>query len=99
MVIDETDGWYGTGIQKPSGWVHIAMVYHGVRQGITGYVDGSQIGTGTSINPGHGGMGTGQVVIGRRVFSEEGPRYASVQVDELRMYNRQLSKEEIANMY
>ena len=97
MVIDQTNGWYAVRTPKPSGWVHVAMVYHGVGQGITGYVDGSQIGYDTQIYAGGTGVGTGQVVIGRRVFGW-GPRYASAYVDELKMYNRQLSQEEIAKM-
>ena len=39
--------------------------------------------------------GNGEVVIGRRL----GDQYASAFVDEIKMYNRQLSQEEIINMY
>ena len=98
VVVDEIDGWYHVDTRKPSGWAHVVMAYHGVGQGITEYVDGSQIGTDTSKQSGHNGMGTGQVSIGRRVFSG-GSTYASVHVDELRMYNKKLSPEEIAKMY
>ena len=76
----------------------MAMVYHGVGQGITGYVDGSQIGTDTEITPDPKERGTGRVVIGWRAYYD-GRRYASAHVDEIKMYNRQLSREEIANMY
>ena len=66
MVIDEIDGWYSVDAPKPSGWAYVAMVYHGVGQGITLYVDGSQIGTDTEITPGPKESGTGRVVIGWR---------------------------------
>ena len=70
------------------------MVYHGVGQGITGYVDGSQIGTDSEITPSPKERGTGWVVIGwRGVY---GRRYASAFLDEIKMYNRQFSQEEIA---
>ena len=74
------------------------MVYHGVGQGITGYVGGSHIGTETSKRAANKETGTGQVVIGKREFPS-GPTYTSASVGELKMYNRQLSQEEIANMY
>ena len=91
MAIDQTDGWYVVNTPKPTGWTHVAMVYHGVGQGITGYVDGREIGTDTEITPGPKERGTGW----REIY---GRRYASAFVDEIKMYNRQLSQEEIANM-
>ena len=72
------------------------MVYHGVGQGITGYVEGREIETDTEITPGPKERGTGWVVIGwREVYRRI---YASAFVDEIKMYSRQLSQEEIANM-
>ena len=74
------------------------MVYHGVEQGITAYMDGILVGTDTSRNPFDRPSGNGEVVIGRRVGWFE-TFYASAFVDEIKMYNRQLSQEKIANMY
>ena len=72
------------------------MVYHGVGQGITVYHDGTEVGTDTekALLPPKP-MGNGQVLIGQR----QGNRYLSVSVDEIKLYNRQLSQEEIGNMY
>ena len=43
-------------------------------------------------------LGNGRVEIGRRVLTSNA-RYASTYVDEIKMYNRQLSESEIQNMY
>ena len=77
----------------------MAMVYHGVGQGITGYVDGREIGTDTEITLGGSTKerGTGQVVIGRRIL-QSGTKYVSTFVDEIKLYNRQLSEEEICKL-
>ena len=83
---------------KPTGLVHAVMVYHGVEQGITAYQDGSLVGTDMSRSQFSRPGGNGEVLIGRRV-SMSGTFYASAYLDEIKLYNRQLSEEEIANMY
>ena len=83
---------------KPPGWVHSVMVYHGTGQGISVYHDGSKIGTDRDKNTGNKTGGNGRVVIGRRVITS-GTYYASTYVDEIKMYNRELSENEIQNMY
>ena len=78
------------------------MVYHGVEQGITAYQDGSLVDSDTSRTAfaqiSEHISGNGEVVIGRRVGFRN-TLYASAFVDEIKMYNRQLSQEEITNMY
>ena len=69
-------------------------MYHGDGQGITAYHDGTKIGTDTDKNTGNKIGGNGRVVIGRRVITS-GAYYASTYVDEIKMYNRQLSENEI----
>ena len=75
------------------------MVYHGAGTGITANQDGMNIGTTTaktslSSKP----RGDGRVEIGRRVQAG-GPFYASTYVDEVKMYNRQLSESKIQNWW
>ena len=94
-ALEQTNGAYVVGTTKPTGWVHSVMVYHGVEQGITAYQDGSLIVSDTSRVPASRISGNGEMVIGRRI----GTKYASAYVDEIKMYNRQLSQDEIANMY
>ena len=74
------------------------MVYHGYEQGITVYHDGSKIGTDTDKTSFTTSAGNGRVEVGRRVLPS-GTYYASTYVDEIKMYNRQLSESEIQNMY
>ena len=68
--------------------------------GIIVYHDGIEVGRDKRGSP---GTGTGGMVTcslgGGKIGGSVGPRYASVYVDEIKMYNRQLSEEEICKMY
>ena len=76
------------------------MVYHGTGSGITVYQDGIRVGTSTvKVSTGSKPSGNGHVFIGRRDLGKLGARYASTYVDEIKMYNDQLSEEEICKMY
>ena len=97
-AIDQTNGPYVIDVTKPTCWVHSVLVYHGVDQGITVYHDGSQVGTDTSREAATRISGDGEVAIGRRAGLYN-TLYASALVDEIKMYNRQLSQKEITNMY
>ena len=97
-AIDESDGHYIVYSGTTTGWVHSVMVYHGVGQGITVYQYGSQIGKDTSKNPEFKPRGNGQVLIGKR-NGGGGNRYTSASVDDIKLYNRQLTQQEISNMY
>ena len=83
---------------KPPGWVHSVMVYHEAGQGISVYHDGSKIGTDTDKASKSTVAGSGRVEIGRRVLPG-GTYYASTYVDEIKLYNRELSENEIQDMY
>ena len=99
-IIDETVGYYIVGmIPKSSGWVHSVMVYHGTGSGITVYQDGIRVGTSTVKMDGSTvkRSGDGRVFIGKRVATGS-QRYTSVLVDEVKMYNRQLSEDEICKL-
>ena len=63
------------------------MVYHGSHQDITAYQDGNKIGTHTdkTVVAGTKPTANGQSIIGKR------EKYISMYVDEIKMYNRQLS--------
>ena len=74
------------------------MVYHGVGVGITVYNDARVIGTDTVKIGLSKPAENGQVVIGKRSYGSEDD-YSSVSVDEIKFYNRQLSQDEISNMY
>ena len=74
------------------------MVYHGLGQGITVYHDGTEVGSDTSRASGSRVQGNGDLFIGRRL-GQSGSLHAAVYVDELKLYNRQLSVDEISRMY
>ena len=97
-AIDESDGHYIVFSGATTGWVHCVMIYHGVGQGITVYQDESKIGNDTSKGVSYTPTGNGQVVIGKR-NGGQGNRYTSASVDEIKFYNRQLTQQEISNMY
>ena len=100
FAIDETNGFYLIKIPISSDWIHVVMVYHGVGMDITAYHDGTEVGSLTEKQSGNmKSSGNGNVFIGRRIGTNIGPRYASVYVDELKMYNSQLSEGEICKMY
>ena len=97
--IREVDGYFYVRAGTTTGWVHGVMVYHGVGQGITVYQDGRKIETDAvktveASRP----TGSGNLVIGKR--NPHGvDRYATASVDEIKMYNRQLTQQEFCEMY
>ena len=94
-VIDEADWYYLIATSTLNQWVHGVMIYHGEGLGITAYQDGSLIQTQASkvVVDGTKPRGNGNTIIGKR------ERYVSMFLDEVKMYNRQLSLEEIQKMY
>ena len=96
-MIGETDGFYLMHADTFSKWVHAVVVYHGVEQGMTVYFDGNKLATVTAKVRVPTATGNGTVFIGKDHYLEA--RYATASVDEIKMYNRQLSQEEISNMY
>jgi hypothetical protein len=76
-------------------WYHIALIYNGVT--LTGYKDGVSVGShdvtlGTGIK-----HASGEVNIGR--FGTLGGSCFQGQIDEVRIYNRALSAQEIKQLY
>ena len=95
----ESHGFYSVNTRDPpTGWFHALLLYHGAGRGITLYHDGNHVQTDTDRHAKDYGTGSGHVVVGYRVYGVT-PEYGSVSLDELRMYNRQLSLKEIQTMY
>ena len=67
-------------------------------QGITVYTDGSLQGNDTSKYTRSWAAGDGRLVIGRW-YTDRDQRYASVAVDELTLWNRTLTLQEIQAVY
>ena len=71
-------------------WTHIAITYDGST--IRGYVNGSEVTTGSASGTGSGG--TNKTRIGNSVTSDS---YASVIIDDVRIWNTQRSETDINN--
>ena len=78
-------------------WFHAVVIYQGPQDVFTVYHDTTQVGTSTNYGRG-ASKGTGQMLIGAMAI-EGAPKYSSVAVDEVKMWNRQISEDEINNMY
>ena len=80
-------------------WFHSVMVFQ-ADSGIIVYHDEIEVGRDKTREPRNRNGGNGHMLIGRRkIGGSVGPRYATVYVGEIKMYNRQLSEEEICKMY
>ena len=99
-MIGLTDGEFYSDLDKPAGWYHLVMNYIGSAdgQGITVYTDGAVQGSGTSKYTQTEQPADGRVVIGR-YYTDNDERYASVLVDELTLWNRTLTLQEIQAVY
>ena len=88
---------YTTVSYTPNQWFHAVMIYHGPQDVTAVYQDKTEVGT--PIKYGRGASpGTGQTLIG--VMNIEGTAsYSSVAVDEVKMWNRQISEDEINSLY
>ena len=89
------DGYYRISTEVSNQWIHGVMMYHGTGKGITVYEGGVIIGLTTSKIEviGSKPIGNGYTVIGKREM------FITMHLDEIKMYNRQLSVDEIQNMY
>ena len=83
----------------PGDWFHLTWVYHGPSLGTIVYHDGVKIANGSSIHPKDNiTTGDGRVVVGR-YYTEKNSLYRSVQLDELVLWNRELSDEEVETVF
>ena len=82
------------------GWFHLVVVYLGPNnvQGLVVYVNGTKEVTDTIMYRVANHPGNGKLIIGRR-YTDWDHNYTSVAVDELTLWNRALSAQEIENLY
>ena len=94
------DGFFVVTVGIMPGWFHLVLVYLGQNngQGLVVYVNGTKEETDTITYCGANDPGNGELVIGRR-YTDLGRNYTSVAVDELTLWNRELSAKEIKNLY
>ena len=92
---------YFTGDWTPQpGWHHVAWNYVGPNngQGIVVYMDGCEVGRHTTRLFVPRPPGDGKMVIGRR-FTYSDNWYGAVMIDELMLFNHQLSEQQIQDLY
>ena len=82
------------------GWFHLVVVYLGPNngQGLVVYINGTNKRRDTLRYEDVHLTGNGELVIGRRCTNLD-HSYTSVAVDELTLWNRELSAKEIKNLY
>ena len=87
-------------LEKPDGWFHLVLNYIGPAdgQGFNIYTDGALLGNGTNKVTLSYTPGDGRLVIGR-LFTDRDDAYVSVEVDELTVWNRTLTLQEIQAIY
>ena len=81
-------------------WFHLVLNYlgSGYDQGVAIYQDGTEEVIGQNIPNQVHSPGSGVVVLGRFDPIHDG-RYSSVMIDELMLFNRKLTMEEVAILY
>ena len=87
----------------PVGWFHLGLVFHGSQQGqgFTLHVHQQSTRRSGTLNSKEYQNTTGTVIIGRR-FHERDQNYGSITMDELTLWNRKLSQQDVEalrNMY
>ena len=97
MAVKDGDFWVF--FNPVAGWFHLAVVYLGLNngQGLVVYVNG-EVERDTTKDDDTYQPGNGQLVIGKK-FIDRNDDYSSVGVDELTLLNRQLTAQEIEDLY
>ena len=96
------DGTIVIDIGRPTGWVNAVLNFKGPdgAQGISGYNNGTHIGTNTTkINADERFQENNREIHIGLLDSFVNAHYATVEVDELQFYNRYLTDEEIARLH
>ena len=83
-------------VSIPSGWFHLALVFHGPEdgEGITMHRNEDHW-TSRSLQDSNGFKNTSGTVIIGRLYSDRDSNYGNVMVDELTFWNRQLTEQEV----
>ena len=82
-------------------WFHYTMVYNGANEGITLYVNNKAAKTSNEEHKNNEDFtrGNGHIVLGRLWTREDQGSYASVALDELKIWNSKLTLEQAKKVY
>ena len=93
------NGFFSVDVAPVTGWFHLAVVYLGPNdgQGLIVYVNRTKVKKCAQRSNRGTSPGNGQLVIGNKLIGSDD--YSSVAVDELTLWNRELSDQEIEDLY
>ena len=96
--MDVNYGFFSVSFNPIFGWFHLVVVYLGPNngQGLVVYVNGTEVGRTAVMSTTLLQPGNGQLVIGKGYGNDY---YSSVVVDELTLWNRELSDQEIMDLH
>ena len=98
-----SDGSFqGTTSSQPSGWTLVTIVLHGTYSsgGFTVYHNMARAARVTNKRSGSYSSGGGNMVIGRRFVNQGSTsEYSSITVDELMIWDRELTSQERSSLY
>lgn len=97
-LVSLPDGYYDLFTDLPSEWFHVTLVLNGAGDGIKFYTDGIESASGTELTGQPGYQGNNGLVAGR-FYVTVSDRYADVEVDELKFWNRELASDEVLSLY
>ena len=89
---------WGAGMSNQMGWFYMVMVYEGLSNGITIYINGVlvvSITSGTSVTH---GAAVGKTVLGR-FYTDQDEKYATIKVDEVTLWNVALTAQDVQDLY
>ena len=96
------EGYFLFHVEKANlfGWFHLGVVYLGPNngQGLIVYVNGTAAGRGTTRVADVNQQGNRQLVIGKKFINSDDD-YSSVAADELTLWSRELTVQEIEDLY
>ena len=86
-------------LEKPTGWFMMTLVLRGPTAGIVAYHDTTVVAETDEYTNKTSTPGEGKIYIGRKRTNNDGDEYSSLMADELTLWNRSLTAEEVEMIY
>ena len=86
-------------LKKPTGWFMMTLVLRGPYAGIMAYHDTTPVAETDEYTNKTSTPGEGKIYIGRKRTNNDGDEYSSLMADELTLWNRSLTAEEVEMIY
>ena len=93
------DGRFDAFFSTPTGWTNVVLNYIGPSDGIRMFIDGQEVASDTDKETYDAVLtGDGKITLGR-IFTKYDDYYATVQVDEMLLFDQSLKIKEIQLLY